>query len=146
MIWEQAELRISAQLQQADALDTKAGVLLGVHALAAGLLAALASDIEGPATWVAMAVLVGLVVTVFLALQAFRAQDYDRSPAPETLARFASWRPEEIRLRFLSTRLEAIAGNRSKLRRKARYLSWSLSGLTVIALVVAVATAWSLIL
>lgn len=52
-IWSQAEARLEAQLRQADALDTKAGVLLGVIALGAGLAGTLTPRLAGSDRWVA---------------------------------------------------------------------------------------------
>jgi hypothetical protein len=138
-VWEQAERRIDAQLRQADALDAKAGILTGIHALAAGLVASLSGDLGDAARWIASAVLVLLLVSSWLALGAFRAQEYRRSPSPETLWRFAGWDEREMRLRLLSTRFEGIEWNRRKLQWKAR-ITWSINLLVVVALVVGIAT------
>jgi hypothetical protein len=136
---------LEAQLRQADALDTKAGVLVGLHALAAGLFGSMAGRLSGASRWVAIGAILGLVVSGLLAFGAYRSERYTRSPAPEAMWRFAEWSPEQIRHRFLSTRFQALDWNRSKLERKARMISWSLSGLAVIALAVAAAAVVDLV-
>ena len=144
-IWSQAERRLEAQLRQADALDTKAGVLLGVHALAAGLVGSISADLAGTAKWVGISAIVGLLISGLFAFRAFRAQDYDRSPSPEALWPFSVWTDQEVRLRFVSTRIRAIRDNNAALLSKARNVSRSLITLGMIALGVAVATIVSLV-
>ena len=140
MVWEQAELRIGAQLRQADALDSKAGILVGVHALAAGLVASVSGGLGDAARWVAIAVLILLLASGWLAVGAFRAQEYGRNPLPETFWQFAGWGEREMRLRLLSTRFEAIEWNRRKLQWKARRITWSINLLAMVALTVGIAT------
>jgi hypothetical protein len=140
LVWDEAEKRLDAQLSQADALDTKAGVLVGIHALAAGLLASVAGRITGEARWVAATTILTLLVSGWFSLRAFRAQAYDRGPRPEVMWRFATWSVDEIRLRFLSARFNAISENRQKLRAKARSLTVSLVILGVLAFGVGLAS------
>lgn len=102
-IWEQAESRIESQLRQADALDTKAGILVGLHAVAAGILASTLPGFSRASALIATAVIAALLTSGVLAFLAFRSQDYDRSPRPEELSRFVSWDEDEVRFRFLST-------------------------------------------
>lgn len=71
---------------------------------------------------------------------AFRAQEYRRSPSPETLWHFAGWDERELRLRLLSTRFEGIEWNRRKLEWKARRITWSINLLAMVALTVGIAT------
>jgi len=132
-------------MRQADALDTKAGALVGLHALAAGLVSTVAGRLSSAARWVAVASIVGLVASGALAFGAFRAEAYARSPAPEEFWRFASWTQEEIQFRFLTTRFEALDRNRAKLHRKARLVSSSLVGFAVVTLVVGVAAVIDLV-
>jgi hypothetical protein len=139
-VWEQAERRIDAQLRQADALDSKAGILVGIHALAAGLVASMSGGLGDAARWVAIVVLFLLLASGWLAVGAFRAQEYRRSPSPEAIWRFAGWGEREMRLRLLSTRFEGIEWNRRKLQWKARRITWSINLLAVVALMVAIAT------
>jgi hypothetical protein len=138
-IWEQAERRLEAQMRQADALDTKAAALVGVHALAAGLATTVIGNISGATRWLAVASILILLASGGLALLAFRSEPYDRSPAPEELWRFGEWLEDDIRYRFLSTRFRAISSNRLRLEAKARRLTWSLIGLAVVASIVATA-------
>jgi hypothetical protein len=140
LVWGEAERRLEAQLRQADALDTKAGVLVGIHALAAGLLASVASRIVGEARRAAAVTILGLLISGWFSLRAFRAQAYDRGPRPEAMWRFAAWPVDEIQLRFLSARFNAISENREKLRAKARSLTASLVILGVLAFGVGVAS------
>jgi hypothetical protein len=81
-VWEEAERRVDAQLRQADALDSKAGILVGIHALAAGLVASVSGGLGDAARWIATAALVLLLASGWLAVGAFRAQEYRRSPSP----------------------------------------------------------------
>lgn len=126
-------------MRQADALDTKAGALVGLHALAAGLIASVAGKLSGSSAWVATGSILGLVFSGALAFGAFRIEEYDRSPGPEQMWRFGELDPTGIQYRFLSTRFRSLERNRIRLRRKARLLSWSLVGFAVIALAVATA-------
>jgi hypothetical protein len=86
-IWNQAERRLEAQIRQADALDTKASVIIGLHALAGGVVGSVATRLSGTAAWIGFASLIGLTVTGVLAFVAFRTQDYDLGPAPSDLWR-----------------------------------------------------------
>jgi len=137
-IWSQADSRLEAQLRQADALDTKAGVLVGVHALAAGLVASIVSSLSQAGRWVAIAVLAGLTLSGGAALQAFRTHEFDRGPSPQTLWRFSGWARTEIRHRFLSTRFRVLERNADRLLSKARWIARSLAILAVIALMVVI--------
>lgn len=132
-------------MRQADALDTKAAALVGIHALAAGLAATLIGNFNGSTRWVAVASILILLASGGLALWAFRSEPYDRSPAPDELWRFGEWLEDEIRYRFLSTRFRAIRANRLRLEAKVRRLSWSLIGLAVVASVVAIAAVVGLV-
>lgn len=144
-VWDQAERRIDAQLRQADALDSKAGILVGVHALAAGLVASVSGSFGDAARWVATVVLVLLLASGWLAVGAFRAQEYRRSPSPEGVWHYARWDEQEIRHRLLSKRFEGIEWNRRKLQWKARRITWSINLLAVVASIVATATMVELI-
>ena len=137
-MWEQAERRLEARLRQADALDSKAAALVGFHAVVVGFLVTIGAKFMGVNRWIGAAVIMGLLASGGLALLAFRTESYDRRPAPEELWAFAGWDDRAIRYRFISTRFEAIAVNRERLRRKARWLGRSLGLISVIALVVAV--------
>lgn len=139
-MWEQAERRLEAQVRQADALDTKAGVLLGVHALAVGLLGSVVGRLDGAGSWFGIGLIGGLMVSGALAFLGFHSQTYNRSPSPDEMWRFAEWPEEDIMHRLLSTRFAALAENGRKLAAKASLLALSLDLLLVIALVVAAAT------
>ncbi|HEY3211386.1 MAG TPA: hypothetical protein VGL18_16655 [Actinomycetota bacterium] len=138
-VWDLAERRLEAQMRQVDALDTKAGALVGLHALAAGLVASVASRLSGTSKWVAVGSILGLLVGGVLAFGAFRTEEYDRSPGPEQMWRFGESDPADIKYRFLSTRFRALERNRVRLMRKARLFSWSLASFSVVALAVAAA-------
>lgn len=145
-VWEQAEKRLEAQLRQADALDTKAGVLVGIHALAAGLVASVAGRLQGTGRLLGIVIVLGLLLSGWLAVLVYRAQQYDRRPSPEELWRFGAWTEEAIRFRFLSTRFEAIESNRRKLKRKAVLLTVSVVLVGVIASIVGTAGVVNLII
>jgi hypothetical protein len=138
-VWLQAEQRIEAQLKQADALDLKAGTLVGLHALGAGLAATIIGRLSLLGRWIASVVIVGLLVGGLLALAAYTVQAYERGPAPSDLWRFADWPQDQIKYRFLSTRFDALEANRRTLGRKNRRITWSVRILSVLALVVGVA-------
>jgi hypothetical protein len=144
-VWDQAERRLESQLKQADALDTKAGALVGLHAVAGGLAATLVGRVSGTGRWLAVAAIIGLLASGWFAFRAFQSEAYDRRPAPEELWRFGGWSDDEILYRFLTTRFEALEANRRRLEDKARNVVRSLAGLGVIALVVATASIVALI-
>jgi len=110
-VWDQAEKRLEAQIRQADALDTEAGGLVGLHALAAGLVATFARTASGAGRWVAIAVIVGLVGSGCVAFLGFRVEVYARDPSPEDLWRSGMWEPELIQYRLLSLRFRSIRAN-----------------------------------
>jgi hypothetical protein len=139
-VWDQAERRLEADMRRADSLDTKAGVLVGLHALAAGVIATSAGRFHGAARWVVVSAILGLLVSGGLALGAFGTQRDDRSPTPEEAWTYGEWDQDEIRLRLLSTRFDAIEVNRAILDRKARRVASSLVVLAVVALMTAVST------
>src|SRR6266540_7181073 len=144
-VWDQAERRLASRMRQADALDTKAGALAALHAVAAGVVASLAGRLPGSSRWVAVGAILGLIVSGVLAFGAFRTEAYARSPAPEEMWRFGGWSADEIQLRFLSTRFRALDWNRDKLQRKARLISSSLAGFAIVALGVAIAAVVDLV-
>jgi hypothetical protein len=113
-VWEQAEKRLEAQLNQADSLDTKAGALVGLHALAAGLVGTVAGHLSGTSRWIASGAIIGLAASGLVAFGAFRSE-------------------------FLTTRFDSLDRNRAKLSRKARLISVSLAGFAMVALAVAIA-------
>jgi len=124
-------------MRQADALDTKAGALVALHALAAGLVATTADRFRGSARWVVIATIGGLIVSGTFAVAAFLTRRYDRRPAPETMWRFGDWQEDEIILRLISTRFDALETNQVLLAKRGRSIIWSLTVLSVVALVVA---------
>ena len=109
-VWGQAERRLEAQLRQADALDTKAGALVGLHAVAAGLSATILGRLSDLGRWVAVAAILGLVVSGWFAFRAFRSEAYDRRPAPEEMWRFGELADDEIRYRLLASRFRDTRG------------------------------------
>ncbi len=119
--------------------------MVGIHALAAGILASILGRLTGGTRWIVLAGIVGLLVSGWYALRAYRAESYDRSPSPDELWRFGDWTEEEVMLRFLSTRFAALDNNRARLDVKARSFARSLSMLGLIALVVAVAAVVDLV-
>jgi hypothetical protein len=125
-------------MRQADALDAKAGAMVGLHAVAAGILASILGKLNGGTKWVVLAAIVGLLLSGWFALRAYRAESYDRSPSPDELWRFGDWTEDEVMLRFLSTRFAALEHNRARLDVKARSFARSLSMLGLIALVLSV--------
>jgi hypothetical protein len=138
-VWEQAERRLEAQIRQAEGLDTKAGALVALHALAAGLIATTAGHFHGGAKWVLVGIVAELLVSGGLGLLAFGIERYRRQPSPETMWRFADWTSDQIQQRFLSSRFRALEVNRLRLRRKSRLLEASLVLVTVVALEAAAA-------
>lgn len=144
-VWEQAERRIDAQMRQADALDAKAGAMVGLHAVAAGILATILGRLNGATRWIVLAAIIGLLMSGWFALRAYRVESYDRSPSPNELWRFGDWTEDEVMLRFLSTRFAAIEDNRIRLDVKARSFARSLSMLGLIALVVSFAAVVDLV-
>jgi hypothetical protein len=143
-VWLQAEHRLEAQIKQADALDLKAGTLVGLHALGAGLAATVVGRLSAPGRWVAAFVIAGLLVGGLLALAAYAVQAYERGPAPRDLWRFGAWPAEQIEYRFLSLRFDALDANGKVLRSKARRIAWSVRILAVLAFVVGPAALWGL--
>ena len=138
-------MRLEAQYRQAEGLDTKAGVLIGVHALAGGLIASIAGQLEGLGRWIGVGIVTALLLSTWLSLLAFRSQDYDRIPSPEVMWRFADWEPASVRYRLVSTRFQALEENRRKLRHKARLVSSSVAIVGVVASVVGIVSIVSLV-
>src|SRR5205823_2239659 len=145
LAWDQAEKRLEAQFRQADSLDSKAGTLVGLHALAAGILAANTTRLHGVNGWVAFGIIVGLVLGGTFAVRAYLVQAYDRRPAPQAIWEFAEWDDDRILQQFLSSRFRSLEGNVERLEAKARNVRWSIWSLAMVALGVAVATAVELV-
>lgn len=143
--WEQAEKRLEAQVRQADALDTKAGTLVGIHVVAAGIVATAAGRLHGANRWVGVGVVAGLVIGGWFAFKAFLVQAYNRQPSPQALWNYGEHDEAQIRFRFLSTRFRSLEENRIKLDEKAGSVVWSLRVLAVVGLAVAVTTIVELI-
>ncbi|MFL5796568.1 MAG: hypothetical protein ACJ77A_01380 [Actinomycetota bacterium] len=134
-VWLQAEQRLEAQIKQADALDLKAGTLVGLHALGAGLAATVVGRLSAAGRWVAVFVIAGLLVGGLLALAAYAVQAYERGPGPRDLWQFGAWPAQQIEYRFLSLRFDALDANRQALSSKARRITWSVRILAVLAFV-----------
>ena len=139
-VWEQAEKRLDAQIRQAEALDTKAGLLLGLQGLAAGLIGTTAGRFHGVSKWVVVASIAGLVISASFAFAAYRIAAYDRRPWPGDLWRLAESNEDAIRYRMLSTRFNALQQNQAELRRRAVHVTISLGTFAVVALMVAVSS------
>jgi hypothetical protein len=137
-VWEQADKRLEAQMRQADALDTKAGALVGLHALAVGLVASFAPRSDGPGRWIAASAIAGLLLSGLFAFLAYRAESYDRRPSPRGLWTFGNLHPDAIKYEFLTTRFRSLETNHRLLERKARRIAVSLAAITVIAFCVGV--------
>jgi len=143
-VWLQAEQRLDAQIKQADSLDLKAGTLVGIHALGAGLAATIVGRLSTPGRWVAAFVIAGLLVGGLLAIAAYAVQAYERGPAPRDLWQFGAWPAQQIEYRFLSLRFDALDADGQVLRSKARRITWSVRILAVLAFVVGPAALWGL--
>ncbi len=128
---------ISGHKPLADALDAKAGTLVGLHAVAAGIVASAAHRLEGANREVGIAVIIGLVVGGAFALRGFQIQSYNRQPSPRSLWSHATLEPEEIRFEFLSARFRALEENRMKLDAKAGSIAHSLEVLAGVGSTVA---------
>jgi hypothetical protein len=134
LVWLQADQRLEAQIKQADALDLKAGTLVGLHALGAGLAATVVSGLSLPGRWIAAVVILGLLVGGLLALSPYTVQAYERAPDPQDLWRFSGWPGQQIKYRFLSVRFDALEANQQALNKKSGQITWSVRVLAMLAL------------
>ena len=131
---EAATDELGAQERRADALDAKAGVLLGF----AGVLVGLSVDkLQGVLGQVAtgVAVLAGL-----LAAAAFIPRAYPTLALRHLRDRYLTSEEDFTRLRLLDTRIAMYNSTQSRLNRKAQLVKASTVGLSLAVLLTLVAS------
>jgi len=134
LAYEVASQKLSAQLDQIDKLDSKAGAVVGALAAGIGLFLVAGFSV------VARALIgTGLALGIVLAGQAFLVGKYRDAPNAETFATFAGYSPDRMKQIFLPNLLEALRENAVKLSRKGRYLNGSLAAITGLALLLVIA-------
>ena len=124
------EQALSEQLRRADALDTKAGVLVAANGLVLfGLLLSSNSFVVGSPIGVQFSIVVLTIASLLSALAAFSTRRYDLAPRPESVIRLMARDEAWLRWRFLGNVESAVAQNRRKLVRKSMLLTLSLASL-----------------
>jgi len=113
-----------------DALDTKAGILLGAGGVVAGLFFARRSILWFAPTWLGVAVAVVLLVSLALALLSFATRRYERAPDLEALVGSDERTEAALKAEELPHLLLALSINEPKIALKASLLFYS--GLTLL--------------
>ena len=113
-----------------DALDTKAGILLGAGGVVAGLFFTRRSILWFAPTWLGVAVAVVLLVSLALALLSFATRRYERAPDLEALMASDETTEAALKTEELPHLLLALSINEPKIALKASLLFYS--GLTLL--------------
>lgn len=117
---------LETQSRRAEALDTKAGVLLAIDAVMVGLAYGSQSDQVLKLGWWGAAAATAILTSFLIALIAFANRRYRTAPAfAAVLPRMAN-SEDWLRWRFLGNLQEAIEINRRKLNWKSRLLTLAL--------------------
>ena len=112
-------------LRHADSLDTKAGIVLAIDGVLAGLVFGNDLDTGASVEW---PVVVGaglLLISFLLGLLAFGTRRLLNAPALEPLIARMVRKEDWLKLRVLGNIREAVGINREKLEQKARLLFWA---------------------
>jgi hypothetical protein len=117
------------QLRRIEALDTKAGILMAVDGVIAGLLFGRASLLIDAPRLIGVLAIVFVVASLLQALIAFANRRYDLAPQPEAAIRLMAAPGDWLKWRFLGNLQGAISENGTKLTRKARLLTGALVSL-----------------
>lgn len=92
--------RLSLQMDQADAIDTKAGFVLGSSSIVTGVLVAwhrLPSNAPGIVQWLPAIAIAVYIVVVVLSAFAYFVKKYGVSPDPVKMRdKYVFWKPEEV--------------------------------------------------
>jgi len=130
---------LEAQERRAESLDTKAGLLLGIAGLLAGVTFRSGVSV-GPAV-VAALCLDGVVAV--LSLLAFRIRSYPVIK-PARLRDYIVDAADDTRLSVLDTRVTMFEETENELSSKARLVEWAVGGLLLAVVATAVAAGLSL--
>lgn len=114
---------LDEQRKRADALDSKAGILLAAAGLFAGFVFRGDSLLTRAPRAVGVSGAVLLIASIAVALLAFANRSYRSAPTPAVAVRMMAFPEDWLRWRFLGNVLEAVEVNRRKLRDKARLLT-----------------------
>ena len=115
------------QLRRIESLDSKAGILIGAGGVLAGLLAGGRSLLLETSKYLALATTSLLIISLVFALFAFFNRKYSSGLSPAAVTKLAWMGDEAIRWRFHGNLLRSLSENDRRLRRKARFISASLS-------------------
>jgi len=120
---------LDEQERRTNSLDSKAGVVLAASGVLAGFIFRSDSFIRREPTWIRIAIVAAITMTIVTALAAFTTRRYRHTPSLRLsitmMARDDGW----VRWRFLGTMLESWSENDRKLARKGQLLSLSLGSL-----------------
>jgi preprotein translocase subunit SecG len=120
---------LDEQLRRIEALDTKAGILMAVDGVIAGLLFGRTSLLVTAPRLIGVLAVVFVVASLLLALIAFANRRYDLAPQPDSAIRLMAAPEDWLRWRFLGNLQGAISENGRKLTRKSRLLTSALVSL-----------------
>ena len=117
---------IREQLRRIEALDSKAGILIAADGVLAGLLFSGDSLIHQIPAFAAASGLIGVLVSLLLALISFTNREYRLAPSFAASVRLMAAPREWMEWRFLGNLEEAFQVNKRRLVRKAGFLTSSM--------------------
>jgi hypothetical protein len=123
--FEVAEHALQEQLARIDSLDSKASIILAGGGIVGGIVLAPGGGLADFPAWLAVAVVLALVATLFCTFAAVANRRYQVAPTPERVASLAGADEDRLRWMFIGNLLESIEINRRKLRAKGRWLTAS---------------------
>ncbi len=132
IVAEEIRTQVDQQQRQFDALDTKAGVILGFS----GVLMALTGDRQGRLTG---ATVLLAMLAVLLAVLAFYPHRFPLVDLSSLRNQYLSAESEFTAFRLLDSRLQMWRDGKKMLKLKARYLAGAILFLTAAAAVHAIA-------
>ncbi len=129
--YETAIVAMDEQWARIDALDSKAGIILAADGVLFGLLFTKGVSVLKSQGWVAGVILGLLGLSFVLALASILTRNFDRAPAPRTVADLSGYDADWLRWMFLPNVLDAYDVNKGKVQGKARLLAGAIFTLLV---------------
>lgn len=129
-VFDAAARAFDAQMRWIDALDTKAGAVMGADAVLAGLVLTRGSILLEAPAWVGVLVALLLFASFVVALASFSTRRFGIAPDISALAsEVDSAAPSSLRSEALADLLDALEMNEPKIGQKANLLFMSGLGL-----------------
>ena len=124
LVYSEVKDALNTQFQSLDGLNTKASVIVGFVGVTIGISLNLYLHSNSYLFGSCMTL---FLISIFFALYAYRVENYRRDPEPRKLAEnYLREGDKKVKKRLIGNFIQSFENNEIKIKRKGRYINYSL--------------------